>query len=449
MIRLLITDLRHHAGMWLWTFTVAVVAGACVLAQFAAGRGMDTAIARYGDDSYSTTPLTVFCLITVGVSAISVLSSTTSRVVEMRTRDFGLWRALGMRPGALRASILGELAILGGIAGVVGVPLGYGLAHVLVPMLISERVAPPQAVPELPLAALWWSALFTAAVAVLGGWWSATRCARARESLLLRGESAGGSRIGALWRILGRLVLVAGLSVGTVAAYRTIRDGTPGSDDVVNAAMLGSMALMCVVLLLVRWCVPLLERLAARLIPRSWVAAFVAGRTCAVESARSSATVLPFALAMGLVGVLYSGRSFGMSGVTAQGFLSMFGPALLVAWTGGVAIIAMSAGQRRRDGALLAAAGARHGTILVAEVLEGVIHSLVAALLGVAITVGAVYLVGLASAVPFSEALPRAPWEAIGIVVTASFMTVCLAVVVSSRAGARTATVGQILRAQD
>ncbi|RTE47786.1 ABC transporter permease [Actinobaculum sp. 352] len=449
MIRLLITDLRHHAGMWLWTFVVAVVAGACVFGQFAAGQGMETAIARYADESYSTTPLTVFCLITVGVSAISVLSSTASRVVEMRTRDFGLWRALGMRPGAVRATLLGELAILGGIAGLVGVPLGYGLAHVLVPMLISERVAPPQTVPELPPAALCWAVLFTAAVAVLGGWWSAARCARARESLLLRGESAGGSRVGSLWRVLGRLLLLAGLCAGIVAAYMAIRDGVAGSDEVISAAMPAALAFMCVVLLLVRWCVPLLERLAARLIPRSWVAAFVAGRTCAVESSRSSATVLPFALAMGLVGVLYSGRNFGMSGVTAQGFLAMFGPALLVAWTGGVAIIAMSAGQRRRDGALLAAAGARHGTILVAEVLEGVIHSLVAALLGVAITVGAVYLVGLASAVPFSEALPRAPWEAIGIVVTASFVTVCLAVVVSSRVGARATTLGQMLRAQE
>ena len=34
MIRLLLSDLRHHAGSWAWTAVVAVVAASAVAGQF-------------------------------------------------------------------------------------------------------------------------------------------------------------------------------------------------------------------------------------------------------------------------------------------------------------------------------------------------------------------------------------------------------------------------------
>lgn len=61
-------------------------------------------------------------------------------------------------------------------------------------------------------------------------------------------------------------------------------------------------------------------------------------------------------VAIGLVAVLFDATSPGLTGMRLSGFLVMFGLALLVAWSGGVAVIAMSAGRWRRDAALLRAA---------------------------------------------------------------------------------------------
>ena len=48
-------------------------------------------------------------------------------------------------------------------------------------------------------------------------------------------------------------------------------------------------------------------------------------------------------MAIGLVAVLFDATSPGLTGMRLAGFLVMFGLALLVAWSGGVAVIAMSA----------------------------------------------------------------------------------------------------------
>ena len=48
-------------------------------------------------------------------------------------------------------------------------------------------------------------------------------------------------------------------------------------------------------------------------------------------------------VAIGLVAVLFDATSPGLTGMRLSGFLVMFGLALLVAWSGGVAVIAMSA----------------------------------------------------------------------------------------------------------
>ncbi|MCP5972854.1 hypothetical protein NL361_28855, partial [Klebsiella pneumoniae] len=62
-----------------------------------------------------------------------------------------------------------------------------------------------------------------------------------------------------------------------------------------------------------------------------------------------------------------------------------------------MAVIAMSAGRRRRDAALLRAAGAMERDVLAIEVLEGLLHAAAATILGLLVTVG--------TAVLLSEAL--------------------------------------------
>lgn len=113
-----------------------------------------------------------------------------------------------------------------------------------------------------------------------------------------------------------------------------------------------ALSLVC---LLTLWLVPWMQR-AVAVLPVPGTAWWAAARTAALESGRSSTTVLPFFVAIGLVAVLFDATSPGLTGMRLSGFLVMFGLALLVAWSGGVAVIAMSAGRWRRDAALLRAA---------------------------------------------------------------------------------------------
>ena len=161
----------------------------------------------------------------------------------------------------------------------------------------------------------------------------------------------------------------------------------PGSENAIAATVGGSFAIFTLVVLLVPWVTPFLENawtgavelavlrpLAATGLadPTAW---FLARRSAAHEARRSSTTVMPFLVAIGLVGLLYGFKAGGASGVTAKGLGSMFGPALLTAWTGGVAVIALGASRRRRDAALLEAAGARVAQVRAAQVLEGAVHA--------------------------------------------------------------------------
>lgn len=247
--------------------------------------------------------------------------------------------------------------------------------------------------------------------------------------------------------MLVRLAAVAGLVALIVANRRTIRAAGAGSDDAANVAVFAALGMVVLVCLLTPWLVPWMQRAVAAL-PVPGTVWRVAARTAALESSHSSTTVLPFLVAIGLVVVLFGARSLGLTGMRLSGFLVMFGLALLVAWSGGVAVIAMSAGHRRRDAALLRAAGAQEGAVLAAQVLEGVIHALTAVLLGALILVAVGPIMSEGSGLGTAVILAHAPWSELGAVAVLTLVTTCLAVVVSSRAR-RGQGIGQALRAWD
>ena len=451
MTRLLLADLRRHAGTWTWTVAVAVVTGACVSGQLMVMRGSLASARAVGDASLieAASVVSSFIIASVVLAAAAVLSSTSALAVAERERDHGLWRALGMRPGMLRAVILGQLAAIGAIGALAGTAAGAVVARLMIPLLIRERVVLAGTAPRWVPVDLLWSALIVAGSVVIGGWGAARRAARASEVALLRGRGEEGERWGVA-RILGlllRLAAAGGLGAGAVSARLTVRAAGAGSMKAIDASMLGAFSVVGLVCLLAPWLVPWVQR-AVAVPPVPGTAWRVAARTAALESRRSSATVLPFLVAIGLVAVLFSGRSLGLASVSTRGFLSMFGLAFVVAWSGGVAVIAMSAGRRRRDAALLRAAGAREGGVLAAQVLEGALHALTAAVLGLLALTVAGPLLGGAAGLTVSDVLVRAPRVELGVVTGLTLVTTCLAVVVSSRARSGQ-SVGQTLRARD
>lgn len=202
--------------------------------------------------------------------------------------------------------------------------------------------------------------------------------------------------------------------------------------------------LVCV---LTAWLVPVVLR-ALALVPVPGPAWLVATRTAMLESRRSTATVLPFLVAFGLVAVALGGARMGVGRINTDSFLAVFGPALATAWIGGVAVIAMSAGRRRRDAALLAAAGAPTMQVRAAQVLEGVLHAVVACLLGIVVCALSTALYAPTSGTAWADVPGRLPWAAFGVTGALTLATTCVAVVVSAWAG-RGASVATVLRARD
>lgn len=391
-------------------------------------------------------------IIIIGVvfAAVTVLSSTSSLAVSQRERDHGLWKALGMSPSMVRLVIQGQLFALGTLASLVAVPLSLPVSRFMMHRLISDGAALPGAVPQWKPADLIWTAIISAGTLVIGGRAAAKRASHTPEALLLRGS--GGQRAqwsaGRVLKGLLRLFWAAAAAAGWVAEFLVIRSGE--NQDVFMSLFGGVLCGLMFVCLLCGWISPALERLLAALIPDPGVAWHVAGRTCALESRRSAATVLPFVVTIGLVAIAF-GPASASSEITVTGFTSVFGLPFLVSWTGGVAVIAMSAGRRRRDAALLRAAGAMERDVLAIEVLEGVLHAAAATVLGLLVTLSAAVLVAEAVHRPLASILQGFPWATLGLVCAATLATTCLAVVVSARAGALAGeqSLGQVLRARD
>ena len=452
MIRLLLSDLRRHAGSWAWTAVVAVVAASAVAGQFRVAHGSFAAAEAAGDPTMIDGAESVSGIIIIGVvfAAVTVLSSTSNLAVSQRERDHGLWKALGMSPSMVRLVIQGQLFALGTLASLVAVPLSLPISRFMMHRLISDGAALPGAVPQWKPADLIWTAIISAGTLVIGGRAAAKRASHTPEALLLRGS--GGQRAqwsaGRVLKGLLRLFWAAAAAAGWVAEFLVIRSGE--NQDVFMSLFGGVLCGLMFVCLLCGWISPALERLLAALIPDPGVAWHVAGRTCALESRRSAATVLPFVVTIGLVAISF-GPASASSEITVTGFTSVFGLPFLVSWTGGVAVIAMSAGRRRRDAALLRAAGAMERDVLAIEVLEGVLHAAAASVLGLFVTLSTAVLVAEAVHRPLASILQGFPWATLGLVCAATLATTCLAVVVSARAGALAGeqSLGQVLRARD
>lgn len=275
-------------------------------------------------------------IIIIGVvfAAVTVLSSTSSLAVSQRERDHGLWKALGMSPSMVRLVIQGQLFALGTLASLVAVPLSLPISRFMMHRLISDGAALPGAVPPWKPADLIWTAIISAGTLVIGGRAAAKRASHTPEALLLRGS--GGQRAqwsaGRVLKGLLRLFWAAAAAAGWVAEFLVIRSGE--NQDVFMSLFGGVLCGLMFMCLLCGWISPALERLLAALIPDPGVAWHVAGRTCALESRRSAATVLPFVVTIGLVAISF-GPASASSEITVTGFTSVFGLPFLVSWTGG------------------------------------------------------------------------------------------------------------------
>jgi putative ABC transport system permease protein len=120
------------------------------------------------------------------------LANGVNAAVRARRREIGVLRAVGWGKGAVFRSVLGEVALLGAIAGAVGTVLSLGLVSALSLRVPLDRVAL-----VTPVAVL---------LSVAAGWLPAWRAARGRPTDVITGSAARARRAPGVHGVAGMVI---------------------------------------------------------------------------------------------------------------------------------------------------------------------------------------------------------------------------------------------------
>jgi putative ABC transport system permease protein len=175
-------------------FEVHTAAGVDRQALAAEARALDptwdVTVRNYGDPNAE---LKVFAaVITVVLSLVAALGvfNTVLLNTRERRRDIGMLKSVGMTPRQVVSMVVTSMGLLGLLGGIVGLPLGYGLHALIVPMVEHAQgldLAPSMVhVYSVPLLA--WMFLAGVGISVLGALVPARSAARSSISEVLRSE---------------------------------------------------------------------------------------------------------------------------------------------------------------------------------------------------------------------------------------------------------------------
>lgn len=431
MINLVRADLIAYRAAWAWTLLVVTVGAACstgVLVSISSAWAQ-VEFAGASDAREGLQALGANIVLWTVASAAGVVAATASLVLAAQAREHALWVVLGVPRSRVRLVLLGQLAAVGAVGGVLGYPLSFAVAGVALGQWSALGLAPAGLIPQ----PLWWhlpSAVGLGFLACLwGGWGAARRAARTPEMAALRESAAPTARPGCLTGLLALIVGGTGAALLVVALTRDLG----GPEDRAAAVVSAWLCLVTAALLVGAWTLrPLLWGWTG-LVPASDPAWHLARASCRHRSGQSITTVLPFALALALLGVLMGGGNVLGGEVGLAEVLVLLGWVLLVAWVGGVAVIALVSRQRGRDAALVAVAGAQPGLLARTTVYEGGIYAATAVVFGLLTMLGAVVTTALAGDIPILLGLARAPWALFAGVALLTVATTCAAVALPAR----------------
>ncbi len=128
----------------------------------------------------------VLRLLAVVVAFIGVLTALMALQLE-RAREFGVLRASGLTPRQVWGLVTAQCGLMGWVAGVLSLPLGSGLAVLLI-HIINRRSFGWTLQMELPLMVLLQALALALGAALMAGLYPAFRLSRASPALALREE---------------------------------------------------------------------------------------------------------------------------------------------------------------------------------------------------------------------------------------------------------------------
>ncbi len=246
---------------------------------------------------FLTTGLLIFAAVALLVSAFTIFN-TFSILVAQRTRELGLLRALGASRSQVMASVLAEALVVGAVAAVAGIALGYGAAHGLLRGMRGLGFdVPPTAVvfsAGAALAGMASGVVVTVAAAVVPA-------RRATNASPVDGiGSVGGEETGSL-----RRRRAAGVALATVGILELFFGLHGNVERPLLAVAVGSVALLAGVTLLG----PVVARPFARLLGRPLRRLLGEPGTIGRENAmrnprRTASTAAALMVGIGLIGVV-------------------------------------------------------------------------------------------------------------------------------------------------
>lgn len=400
-------DMRHHARQWLWSLLVTTTGGAFIGVIIASWwSALQWSTAQSSSSEYiGLTHILGSNLITYsGLSVAVVISTTLALTVAAQARSHALWKIIGIPSRRIRRIILAQIGVVGLLGGLIGALLSAPVTRWYLLTWRELELYPADMPVIMPVFAPPLTIGLTTAFSLLGGLGAARRAASTPEMQALREAVAPAARTRVWQWVVAGVLLLGMVAVAVItlvdpnvlaatgaldpetatemAAHRAEDPGTLGGSMV----LLGMIAVLCIPNWTIR---PLLTGWTS-LIPGRSPAWFAARANARHRSTMSLTTIVPFGIAVGMTGVVYSimgtARATGTTDAV-NGFLAIAVPIFIISGAGGVANIAMVGSTRRQENALLGVIGARRSTLMATTILEGAIYATTGILFGSAVTV--------------------------------------------------------------
>lgn len=243
--------------------------------------------ATVGDHTGAITDAGSVLAITALISAfvsVFVVASTFAFVVAQRRRELALLRTVGATPKQVRRLVIGEAAIVGAAASVVGCVLGALGGQALAGLAVTFGVAPPGFTAPVALPSLMVAFLVGVGVSVLGAFAASRQAGRvAAVEALRQADVEQGVMTWGRWLI--------GIGFTGVALLMILVMTRVGGESSVVFAILLTEVLVVALAALAPLFVPPLVWLLFR--PLTAVTALLAGANCRVAPRRVAALAAP------------------------------------------------------------------------------------------------------------------------------------------------------------
>ncbi|MGX1976999.1 FtsX-like permease family protein [Streptomyces kronopolitis] len=225
--------------------------------------------------------------------AVFVLCATTSLAIRHRRRELALLRAIGTTPRQMHGMITSESAAAGLAAGILGCPLGVGVASWLSAQFVGWGIVPPDFRPVIGPLPFLIAVASTIVTAVAAAFVASRRAARIRPTEALGETAAEPTRLGRGRTITGGVLLtLSGAVFGLGMSYR--------ADSLTLVGLASSLVLLLAITAAVLG--PLLTRTAIRLLApllnRTGVTGWLAVLNSRTGTVRMAGAITPLILAV-------------------------------------------------------------------------------------------------------------------------------------------------------